>query len=125
MTSAKGVSIMLERIHEAERRAGRFLVRAQVDAEGTLSSAEFAEFGPGDLVLSVWNCQVELCLAQRTLSGGYTLEEVLPERDYENERVQRWLRRALEAAGGAITWSGHYPVVIRVPLWLQRRMARR
>jgi len=83
-----------------------------------LKNVELLPYGPGDIILDVWNMKVRLLQAIRT-EGGHGFTDVLSPAAYHREDVQEWLEQALEAAGGFINRSGHYPLVVPIPEWLE------
>jgi hypothetical protein len=111
----------MDKWRSMERKAGRFIISANVNEAGELSEIVWAGYGPGDLVLDVWNCSISLSRAVRS-EQGYHLESVLRDEDYDDARVAHWLDSALRAAGGYINLSGHYPLVRSVPQWLKALM---
>ena len=104
-------------IVQIEKAAGKFVANCEV-IPGRLKNEELLFYGPGDLVLDVWNFQIRLLLAVRRDTGhGFT--DALSSTAYEQEDVQEWLQQALEACHGAINRSGQYPLAIPVPEWLE------
>ena len=107
-----------DKMRSMERNADRFIIAATVDEAGELTNVVWAEYGPRDLVLDVYNCSISLCRAVID-GGGFHLHPVLRDEDYDKPRVAHWLDSALRAAGGYINRNGHYPLVKPVPQWLK------
>lgn len=103
----------LERaIAEAERVAGKYVVRCAITEDG-VTDFEYANFGPGDTyVINVWNCRATLC-RQR---GHFDLEpvELAGLSAEEVAAVEDWLYDNVDAQG-SITVSGIYPIVVEPP----------
>lgn len=104
-------------IARIEAETGKFVGNCEITPDG-LKNVELLPYGPGDLILDVWNMKVRLLQAIRT-EGGHGFTDVLSPAAYEREDVQEWLEQALDACGGFINRSGHYPLVVPVPEWLE------
>jgi hypothetical protein len=114
---------VIEKMRGLETEAGRFIISANIDDAGELRDVLWASYGPGDLLLNVYNCSISLCRPV-VPNGGYRLESVLRGEDYDKPRVARWLDSALRAAAGYINQSHHYPLVKPLPQWLKNLMVR-
>jgi len=79
-------------------------------------------YGPGDLVLDVWNMHIRLMRTVRTKTG-HTFENVLSPAAYERDDVQEWLQQTFDACDGSNNVSGLYPLVVPVPEWLEQEIA--
>jgi len=108
-------------IARIETETGKFVGNCEVTPDG-LKNVELLPYGPGDLILDVWNMKIRLLRAVRT-EAGHSFTDVLSPADYEREGVQKWLEQALDACGGFINRSGHYPLVVPVPEWLEPEIA--
>lgn len=104
-------------ITRIEEETGKFVGTCEITADG-VKNVELLFYGPGDLVLDVWNFRIRLLRAIRT-AGEQGFTNVLPPAAYERNDVQDWLHQALDACDGAINMSGHYPLVVPVPEWLE------
>jgi len=113
---------MDKKLRQIEKETGKFVGSCDITPDG-IKNIELLPYGPGDLVLDVWNCRIRLTRAAQTENGGYKLTEVLSPAAYEREEVREWLYQALDTAGGFINRSGHYPLVVPVSKWLEPEIA--
>lgn len=107
-------------IARLEKESGKFIGNCEISSSG-LTNIEFLFYGPGDLVLDVWNMHIRLMRTVRT-ETGHTFENVLSPAAYERDDVQEWLQQALDACDGAINMSGQYPLAVPIPEWLRPEM---
>lgn len=105
-----------------EKETGKFVASWLVDENG-IKAVELMPYGPGDLILNVWNCCVRLARIVKSGDNGYTFIDALSPAAYEREDAQDWLIEALDASGGFINRSGHYPIKIPIPDWLEIEIA--
>ena len=101
-----------EKIACLEREAGKFVVHAEV-VDGELRKVEYAPFGPGDLVIFVWNMRAHLAIA--STKGARDLEFKYIDFPEESPKVEEWLWENVYAQGGAMNVSGLYTVVLPLP----------
>jgi len=113
--------ILIE-IARLEKETGKFAGSCEISSDG-LKNVELLFYGPGDLVLDVWNMHIRLMRAVLTKERGCTYLPVLSPAAYERDDVQEWLQQALDACDGAINMSGQYPLVVPVPEWLEPEIA--
>jgi hypothetical protein len=108
-----------ELIREYEREHGVTVIRA-VLADGVLTEVKSVPIAPDDLAIQVYNMRAALVRRVDFSDGSWMYKSVLPDEAYD-DRVLAWLARAVERAGGAITWSGLYPCP-RLPKWLKAKL---
>jgi hypothetical protein len=104
-------------LREIEEKTGKFVSSAQVQ-DGKIVSYELAPFGPNDLVLNVWNCKGAIARAIRK-DMGLEIKNIYED---DSDRFQNWCFRNCYIAGGSITTSGVYPIVIPIPNWLKTKI---
>jgi hypothetical protein len=107
---------VLDKIEEIEKETGRFVSSAEI-RDGKVVSYELAPFGPDELVLNVWNCKGSIARTEK--NNGFRIKTIYED---DSDRFQNWCFRNCYIAGGSITTSGIYPIIITIPKWLKKKI---